>query len=368
LIESASGDILKADVDAMVNPVNCEGETGRGLALQFKTRFPENFDAYYEACRNQQVRLGSMLVHDYGVRQRPRFIVNFPIKNHWRDATTLETIEEGMAALARVVEELDIATLAMPPIGCGPGGLDWKDVRPIVEKRLDRDDKHFIIYGFSAPPIQKAPTRPQEPPAMTRGRAALVHLTARYIASINDNHVTLPELHMLLYLLQEAGEVLRLEFNKGSSSPYARNLRPVLNAIDGYHLSGYIGGPDRPNKELVLIPSIEPVAAEFLQSEPDTLKRIDRVLALADGFAPHTGLELLSTTHWIATREQSFGLDELVRRTYGWNRQKKSFSPEDISQAVTRLVEQGWMEPFSSAKGGYHPGGASWASDPTDEF
>ena len=197
----------------------------------------------------------------------------------------------------------------MPPIGCGPGGLDWKDVRPLVERHLDQGDRHFIIYGFAVPPIQKAPVRPQEAPVMTRGRAALINLTAKYIASINDNHVTLPELHMLLYLLQERGETLRLEFNKGSASHYARNLRPVLNAIDGYYLSGYIGGPDRPNKELVLIPSIEPVAEDFLKDHPATMARISDVLDLVDGFPPHSGLELLTTSHWLVTREQSRSIE-----------------------------------------------------------
>ena len=368
MIESASGDILKADVDALVNPVNCEGETGRGLALQFKIRFPENFDAYYEACRNQEVRLGEMLVHDYGSRHRPRYIINFPIKNHWRDQTTIESVEAGLADLAKVVEDRSIMSLAMPPIGCGPGGLDWKEVRPILEKRLDRPDRSFIIYGFAAPPIQKAPSRPAEAPTMTRGRAALVHLMSRYVRSIDDNHVTLPELHMLLYLLQEAGEQLRLEFNKGSASPYARNLRPVLNAIDGYYLSGYIGGPDRPNKELVLIPSIEPVAAEFLKDEANTLKRIERVLALVEGFPPHSGLELLTSTHWIATREQPHAMEDLVRRTYGWNRQKRAFAPEAIASAVNRLVERGWMEPLTSGDHGYGAERVSWAADPADEF
>ena len=368
MIESASGDILKADVDALVNPVNCEGETGRGLALQFKTRFPENFDAYYDACRNQAIKLGSMLVHDYGLGSRPRYIVNFPIKNHWRDQTTLEHIESGLIDLAEVVESRGILTLAMPPIGCGPGGLDWKDVRPLLERHLDRNGRHFIIYGFSVPPIQKAPARPQEAPVMTRGRAALIHLTARYIASIHDNHVTLPELHMLLYLLQERGEVLRLEFNKGSASPYARNLRPVLNAIDGYYLSGYIGGPDRPNKELVLIPSIEPVAADFLRDHPATLDRVEEVLELVEGFAPHAGLELITTVHWLVTREQSRTIEDMMRRAFIWNRSKRHLTTELVTAAVNRLAEKRWIEPLAPMARDYQIDRAPWAVDPADDM
>lgn len=369
MIESASGDILKADVDALVNPVNCEGETGRGLALQFKTRFPENFDAYYQACRDQAVQLGKMFVYETAPPgTRPRFVVNFPVKHHWRDPITLETIQAGLVDLSRILTEKGIVTLAMPPIGCGPGGLDWRDVRPLLERHLDQPDKHIVIYGFSAPPIQKAPARPQEPPSMTRGRAALVHLMARYVKSINDNHVTLPELHMLLYLLQEAGETLRLEFNKGSTSPYARNLRPVLNAIDGYYLSGYIGGPDRPSKELVLIPAIEPVAEEFLAPHTGTLRNIDRVLDLVEGFEPHAGLELVSSTHWIVAREQSRSLDDVIRRSYGWNRQKRRFPPERFEAVVNKLVEGEWIDRLSGSGYDPHLSRGGWASDPADDY
>jgi O-acetyl-ADP-ribose deacetylase (regulator of RNase III) len=368
LIESASGDIFKAEVDALVNPVNCEGETGRGLALQFKMKYPANFNAYYEACRHNQLQLGQMFTFETRSRSKPHYIFNFPIKNHWRETVSLTNIQNGLIDLANKILERQIETIALPPIGCGPGGLDWKDVRPLIEKHLDRDKLQIIIYGFAAPPIHKAPSRPVEAPVMTVGRAALVHLMSRYTNSINDNHVTLPELHMLLYLLQEQGETLRLEFNKGSSSPYARNLRPVLNAIDGYYLSGYIGGPDRPTKEILLIPAIEKVASDYLANHNSTLARIQKILDLVEGFPPHSGLELLSTTHWIVTKEQSLTLEDLIRRTYSWNRQKRSFSSEQIGSAAARLIELGWIEPLTPA--GAYQGDYSatppWAQDPVE--
>jgi O-acetyl-ADP-ribose deacetylase (regulator of RNase III) len=366
LIESAAGDILKADADALVNPVNCEGETGRGLALQFKKRFPANFNAYYEACRNNIVELGQMFLFETKSKSKPFYIINFPIKQYWRDPVTLETIQAGLIDLAQIVQQHQIMTVAMPPIGCGQGGLHWKSVRPLLEQYLDSEERHFVIYGFSAPPMHKAPTRPPGPPLMTVGRAALVRLMALYTNSINDNHVTLPELHMLLFLLQEAGETLRLEFNKGSASPYARNLRRVLNALDGYYISGYIGGPDRPSKELQIIPSIEESVADFLEKYPATVGRIEKVLQLCDDFPPHSGLELLTTTLWIVTREQCYTLEDVIRRTYGWNRQKRQFSSEQISSAANRLAESGWIRPlapeapYTSEYNAEPP----WANDP----
>ncbi len=132
------GDLLDARVEALVNPVNTAGVMGKGLALAFRRRFPANFAAYERACRAGEVRIGRMFVFDAGeTRDGPRWIVNFPTKEHWRSPSRLEFVESGLAALVREVRERGIATIAVPALGCGLGGLDWSHVSPIVERAFE---------------------------------------------------------------------------------------------------------------------------------------------------------------------------------------------------------------------------------------
>jgi O-acetyl-ADP-ribose deacetylase (regulator of RNase III) len=128
------GDLLtQDDVDAVVNAVNCVGIMGKGIALRFKSRWPANFTQYVAACKAGQVRPGKMLVHDTGGRVKPHYIINFPTKEHWREASKLEFIRHGLVDLVGQVRRLQIRSIAIPALGCGNGGLAWSDVRPLVD-------------------------------------------------------------------------------------------------------------------------------------------------------------------------------------------------------------------------------------------
>ena len=133
MIQSIQGNLLESQVDALVNAVNCVGVMGNGIALQFKNTFPENYDIYRAACRRGEVVLGKMFVTDLNREVPPRYIINFPTKQHWRQMSKLSYIEAGLTALIATVERLNIQSIAIPPLGCGLGGLDWNDVRPLIE-------------------------------------------------------------------------------------------------------------------------------------------------------------------------------------------------------------------------------------------
>lgn len=133
MLELNHGDLLAADAEALVNPVNSVGVMGTGLALQFKRAFPQNFTAYQSACAAGQMRPGTMLVHDTGALSGPRWIVNFPTKRHWREDSRLEDVEAGLLALADEVKRRAIRSIAVPALGCVLGGLNWQDVRPRIE-------------------------------------------------------------------------------------------------------------------------------------------------------------------------------------------------------------------------------------------
>ena len=136
-IHITHGDLLRQDdVDAIVNTVNCVGVMGKGIALQFKHKFSDNFKAYQAACKTGEVCIGRMFVHDNGALARPHYIINFPTKDHWRGNSRIEFIQSGLVDLVAQLERLQIKSIAVPPLGCGNGGLEWDEVRPLIEHAL----------------------------------------------------------------------------------------------------------------------------------------------------------------------------------------------------------------------------------------
>ena len=147
MIEYKSGDILAEDVEALVNTVNCVGVMGRGVALQFKRAFPGNFRAYADRCRRGEMRPGRVFVFETGEMLAPRYVVNFPTKRHWRGKSRLEDVESGLAALAAEIRARGIRSIAIPPLGCGLGGLHWPTVRARLEAALrDLPDVRIVVF------------------------------------------------------------------------------------------------------------------------------------------------------------------------------------------------------------------------------
>src|SRR5215217_1937485 len=175
MIEEAIGNLLEANVDALVNTVNTVGVMGKGIALQFKRAFPENFRQYEKACKNQDVRLGEMFVHELSAITGPRFIVNFPTKGHWKEQSRIEDIASGLRDLRRVIEVYEMKSIAVPPLGCGNGGLDWTQVYPMIQDMLGGlPGLRVLVYPPAGAPSPKdMPVRTKRP-AVTRTKAALL--------------------------------------------------------------------------------------------------------------------------------------------------------------------------------------------------
>ena len=345
MIRFKSGDILAEDAEALVNTVNCVGVMGRGIALQFKKAFPENFRDYAAACQRGEVQPGRMFVFETGALTNPRYIINFPTKRHWRGNSRIEDIQAGLKDLVTVIRERDIRSIAVPPLGAGLGGLEWSDVRPRIEKALRGfSDLDVIVFEPKGAPEPERMVRSHETPRMSPERAVLVGLMHRYLIGLLDPFVTLLEVHKLMYFMQEAGQRLRLRYTEGPYGPYAENLRHLLNEVEGHFISGYADGGDKPHKHLELVPGAVEDAARVLRRSPRTRERFDRVTDLVDGFESAFGLELLSTVHWVLVRDSPASQDDLVELTYAWNERKRRFSPRQIALAADVLREKGWAD------------------------
>ena len=253
MIRYSQGDILNDDAEALVNTVNCVGVMGRGIALQFKRAYPVNFKAYALACKREEVRPGHMFVFATGELTNPKYIVNFPTKVHWRGKSRIEHIEAGLQALVGEIEVREIKSIAIPPLGSGLGGLDWAEVRPLIERAMaEVPDVAVTVYEPVGTPHLKPERRLQ--PRMTAGRAALVALMARYLRGLLDPTINLLEVHKLMYFLQAAGQPLRLQYKAAWYGPYAENLRHVLSEVEGYLITGYTGEGDSPDTPLKSCP------------------------------------------------------------------------------------------------------------------
>ena len=345
MIEYKTGDILAEEAEALVNTVNCVGVMGRGIALQFKRAFPENFKAYATQCKRNEMRPGRVFVFETGDMLFPRYIINFPTKRHWRGKSRMEDIESGLVSLVEEIRSHDIRSIAIPPLGSGLGGLNWPAVRRMLQKTLEQlDCVRVVIFEPGGGPADERANPSSDVPEMTSGRAALVGLMDRYLRGLLDPFVTLLEAHKLMYFMQAAGEPLRLRFVEGPFGPYAENLRHVLSAIEGHLVSGYADGGDAPDKELELVAGALEDAHTFLQNRTDTQARFERVSDLVEGFESPFGLELLSTVHWIASEEKGRTMEEVVKRTYAWNKRKAQFSPRQIKLAMNVLSEKNWID------------------------
>ncbi len=143
MIEYMHGNLFENPAEALVNAVNCVGVMGKGIAYQFRRAFPAMYEDYQQRCKRGEIRPGQVSTF----REKNRLIVNFPTKRHWRSPSRLEDIEAGLQALRKLIETEGIRHMAVPPLGCGHGGLSWNDVRPAIERHLgDLPDVRIDVY------------------------------------------------------------------------------------------------------------------------------------------------------------------------------------------------------------------------------
>jgi O-acetyl-ADP-ribose deacetylase (regulator of RNase III) len=237
MIKIERGNVLQARADAIVNTVNCVGFMGKGVALQFKKAYPENFEAYQKACRAEEVQPGRMFIFDRGSMLDVKYIINFPTKRHWKGKSLYEDIETGLAALVHDVRRLKIRSIAIPPLGCGLGGLDWSRVRPMIERAFAAlpEVEVQLFEPAGAPAPENMPVRTKRP-HLTMARALLIRLMQQY--STMEYRLTLLEIQKLAYFLQEAGQPLRLNYQAELYGPYAPNLNKVLEVLESHYTCG----------------------------------------------------------------------------------------------------------------------------------
>lgn len=347
MIEVKIGNLLSENAEALVNTVNCVGVMGKGIALQFKRAYPENFRSYEHACKEGEVQAGRMFTVATGNLFNPRYIINFPTKRHWKGKSKIADIHCGLEALVVEVQKLGITSIAIPPLGCGNGGLNWAEVKPLIESAFAQlPSVQVIIFEPSGAPVAEKMPVATKKPNMTRARALFIRLLELY--GIPGYELTKLEIQKLAYFLQEAGEPLKLPYVKHKYGPYAHNLDHVLKHIEGHYIRGYGDGTSfAESAEIYVLPFGRAAAQTFLETEPESQQRIERVSNLIFGFETPYGMELLATVHWVATKEEvtrAQDSEQAIRLINEWSERKRNlFKPQHIRKAWHRLYEQNWL-------------------------
>ncbi len=339
-IKITSGDLLKADVDALVNTVNCVGVMGKGIALQFKKKWPTAFKEYKKLCDAKKLRPGMMHVFERGqIAEKPHYIINFPTKDHWRSKSKIEYIDAGLVALVETIKQHNIKSIAIPPLGCGNGGLEWKMISEKLQHYLKDLGEEINIYIYppaGAPQAMDMVVKTKRP-KMTTGRAVLVKLIESY-SQLNYS-LSKIEIQKLCYFAQELGQPLRLNYTKNQFGPYADNLRHVLNAIDGHFIKG-VGDHDTSDMNLALTDGVITEADDCLKEDSETLDRLPALSRLIDGFETPFGMELLATVHWIVTKEvKSYDLEKVYHAIKNWS-STASWNERKIALMKKPLVDR----------------------------
>lgn len=309
MITYTTGNLLDADVDALVNTVNTVGVMGKGIALMFKERFPENTRAYEAGCKSGQVRVGEMFVtHGTGL-WGPRWIINFPTKQHWRQPTKLEWVKDGLESLRRIIIEQEIRSIAIPPLGCGNGGLHWDDVRPLIEQALQGlTDVQIIVYEPSHQYQNVAKSTGVE--TLTPARALVAEAIRRY--SVIGIECTLVETQKLAWFLERSivrlglENPLNLRFNANRYGPYSLPLMKLLEALDGSYLHSEKRLADAAPFDCIWFDdSRRNVIDAYLMSQDngEWIRVLDATDVLIDGFQSPLNMEALASVDWLHSQQ-----------------------------------------------------------------
>ena len=331
MITYTKGNLLQSDAEALVNTVNTVGVMGKGVALMFREQFPENFKAYERACKEKRVRLGEMFVTERKDLLGPKWIVNFPTKGHWRYPSKIEWIEQGLVDLVRFIKEYNVRSIAIPPLGSGNGGLEWSDVRNLIESSLsDLGVVNVIVYEPTTKYQNVAKRGGVE--KLTVPRALVAELVRRY--SIIGIECTLLEVQKLGYFIDRwidklaLGNGLKFEFSANKFGPYSEKMKHLLNGLDGSYLHCDKRLSDASPFDVIHFDDNkkEAIAAYLTTTEAKPYRRaLEATTCVIDGLESPFGMELLSTVDWLVHREMVEPKAHAVREALSrWPGDKKA--------------------------------------------
>ena len=324
MIEYSKGNMFESDADCLLNTVNCEGFMGKGIAYQFKLKFPENNKSYIKACKSGELTVGK--IHYYV--EDDITIINFPTKDKWREDSKIEYIKDGLDYFIQILPTLNVKKIAIPPLGCGNGGLAWDDVKTIIEEKISAvaDKYNFIIYE----PSISYKAIPKKPPQINV--SALVLLDIR----MNLKRFNSIRLQKTGYLLNLFMEEEYFKFDKWKYGPYSHSIDIVANKIKEYQEYYALDNSNVTFEHLYQIICSKKVDAKFSQLHVAVEKATDYVNEIKSDKM----LEGITTILYLIQNEMPHNKEQLIDSFNNWSQDKAArFSDEYIASCIGYLED-----------------------------
>jgi len=341
MIKFTTGDMMTSSAEALVNTVNTVGVMGKGIALQFKEAFPANFAAYAKACRDGELVPGRLLVtREKNNAGQEKFIINFPTKKHWRYPSRYEYIESGLKALVDVIKEYGIKSIAIPPLGCGNGGLQWDVVRKMIEDALQDFDTEIVVYEPNAEIKHTLQEKPSTKTVRLTPARGLMTYAMFYYDSLGEN-CSLFVANKLAYFLQRQGakSYAKLTFKAHHYGPYSPQVAHIVYDLNGSYIKGF---------EQMTAAAFEPLTMQYdrIQEISSYVRTLDaseqqslkQTINLISGFESPLALEILASVDFIRRENPGISLADTILSIHHWSERKnKLFKDEYIKIAYDHL-------------------------------
>ena len=341
MIKYITGNILESNADALINTVNTVGVMGKGIALQFKKAYHNNYKAYVDACKRNEIKIGKVfVVKDINLSSGEKYIINFPTKKDWRNPSEYGFIDAGLNDLIRVLKEYNIQSVAIPPLGAGNGGLEWEKVKKIIEHKLSNLDIEIAVYEPSKHIIEQLK---KERVKLTDARALLLYVL--YDLVKNGEYVSEFSSEKVCYFLQRFGakKYFNLDFSPNFYGPYSGKVRFVLNVLNGSYIMGYSDMNKKPFEPLTIVADGYDSVKNHVESNSELIGIAKKTIDFLTGFYSDFALELLSSVDFISTNQKSFEKEVIIKQLENWSDRKRSlFSNEryiDISLKQLQAAE-----------------------------
>lgn len=337
MINYVTGNILDSEAQAIVNTVNTVGVMGKGIALQFKKAYLNNYKSYSAACKSKEVVVGKMFVTtDSNISSGEKVIINFPTKQNWRKPSEYIYIEDGLDDLISVIKLNQIKSIAIPPLGAGNGGLKWEIVKKIIEEKLNSLDIDVYVYEPTSQIVEKLK---KERVKLTDARALLLYVL--YDLVKNGEFVSEFSSEKVSYFLQRFGakKYFKLQFTPNFYGPYSGKVRYVLNALNGSYIMGYSDMDKKPFEPLTIVSDGFDEVKNHIQSKPELALIAKNTTDFLNGFYSDFALELLSSIDFIVSIEKSFDKQIISNKLSEWSDRKQSMfsNPKYIDISVRHL-------------------------------
>jgi O-acetyl-ADP-ribose deacetylase (regulator of RNase III) len=330
MIRFSKGNIFEAQTDAIVNTVNLVGVMGKGLALQFKERFKNNFLIYKQACSNRTIGIGNSLVVAEQWLGKPILIINFPTKVHWRNPSEYSYIEQGLDNLRQLITRYNVQSIAIPPLGAGNGGLDWNIVKQMISAKLSDINCDIVVFepGYSAVSTTGSAK-------LTPARALLVYMLRKMQCEGFD--ATAFAAVKLIYFMQRFGarDIFKLDFQPYIYGPYCDKVRHLLHAIDGTFIRGFADMSKRPFEPFDTNHNRLHEVNEMVEQDPTLSAIAKRTCDFLNDNWDDFSLELLSTVDYLMMQNPAASVDEIYNRLCAWNdRKKRIFADKRLTESA----------------------------------